>query len=243
MPRKHEFPRHFFMEQRMRPIEITSEGIFDKETGQKIDMNDPEFLKMIGKKPKSPEKEPVQESPEKKELEHKEPVKSKRKPIEKPSVEPPKTPSISQYNGPKPVSYTKYEVTPESVFTVRFCLGFDEGRPHAYVEEAKNSHPEYELHWVTFRMWTYREELDWRQRCTDYDNMTGISRLNTVKYNELKIRNLLKDWSFSEYDVKFKLLHVGGVLSDESYNLFNGMYPSIVDNIVFLMNQVLEDNQ
>ena len=225
----------------MREIEITSEGIFDKETGKRIDMKDPEFQKMIGKKP-SKEEQPHEAPPQKQEEQTAEALPQKKKPSKK-EAPMSNAPSITAYNGPKSVSYTKYEVTPQTCFTIHFCIGFEHDRPHVYVENAKMAHPEYELHWVTFRMWTYREELDWKQRCTEYDNMTGISRLNTIKFNELKIRNLLKDWSFGENEPKFKLFHVNGILSDESYNLFNGMYPTIVDNIIFLMNQVLEDNQ
>ena len=138
-------------------------------------------------------------------------------------------------------SYTKYEVTPESEFEVRFCLYFEEGRVRVFTEEAKVKYPECELHWVKFRMWTYREELDWRKQSQEYDGRAY--RLNTDKFDELKLRHLIKSWSLEQYDPKFKLLHVGGVLSDESLDLVKGLYPSIVENILYLMNQVLEGNR
>lgn len=214
----------------MRPVTFGPDGPVDAETGEKIDLNNSELSKYV-KKP-SKKSRPPEEQP---------------KPDEQPNegakpVEPSGQPSVSAYNGPKPVSYTKYEVTPESTFTIRFCLSFADDRAHVYVESEKSRHPEFELHWVTFRMWTYREQLEWRQRCTQYDNMTGMTKFNSDQFNELKIRNLIKSWSFEEYDVKFKLLHVQGILSDESWNLINGMYPVIVDNIIFMMNRVLEEN-
>ena len=51
------------------------------------------------------------------------------------------------------------------------------------------------------------------------------------------------DWSFAEHDDRLKLLHCDGRLSDESYAIFMGMYPSIASTIVDLMNLVLESNQ
>jgi hypothetical protein len=51
------------------------------------------------------------------------------------------------------------------------------------------------------------------------------------------------DWSFSEIDNKFKLLHTDGVLSDESYSVFCGLLPNIANAIVNSMNDVLENNK
>ena len=213
----------------MKKVIFGPNGPKDAETGEIIDLNNSELQKYVRKPAKTGP--PPEKQTESKETQ--EPAKP---------VKPPKQPSVSVPPGPKPVSYTKYEVTPESTFTVRFCLSFDDGRAHVYTGDQKIGHPEFELHWVTFRMWTYREQLEWRQRCTQYDNMTGMTRFNSDQFNEIKVRNLIKAWSFEEYDVKFKLLHVHGYLSDESWNLINGMYPVIVDNILFMMNRVLEEN-
>lgn len=144
---------------------------------------------------------------------------------------------------PVPKSYSKYEVTPQTEFKVEFCISFVDGRVRLFKKEAKEAHPEFELHWVKFRMWTYKEELDWKRRCGEVDATTRTLRIDQGKYDETKLRNLIRSWSFEEYDPKFKLLHVGGVLSDESYELLQGMFPAIVDNILYMMNSVLEDNQ
>lgn len=144
--------------------------------------------------------------------------------------------------GPAPVSYTKYEVRPDSFFTVRFCLGFKEERVLVYTEDAKYKLPDLESHWATFRMWTFREELEWRNRTTIYDQPSRSWRPDPGKLNEIKLRNLLHDWSFAETDPKFRLFHVNGVLADESYNLVMGLFPSILDNLLYLMNNILENN-
>lgn len=140
------------------------------------------------------------------------------------------------------VAYSKYEVTPESEFTVRFCLAFREDRAIVLKEDARYKVEGAEAHWATFRMWTYREEVDWKNQVMEYDPKSRTFRQNTVRLDELKIRHLLRRWSFEKYDTRFKLLHVGGVLSDESYDIFKGFFPSIIDSIIYMMNNVLESN-
>lgn len=140
------------------------------------------------------------------------------------------------------VSFSKYEVTPQSEFTVRFCLGFADGRVRVYAEDAYLRDPDLERHWVKFRMWKYDEELSWQNRSMEYQGQTRSFTLNQNRFNELKIRNLIKAWSFEEYDAKFRLLHVDGVLSDESYDIFRGFFPAIINCIIHMMNQVLEQN-
>lgn len=149
--------------------------------------------------------------------------------------------STPQVKG-KTVSYSKYEVRPESEFKIEFCLGEKDGRIVVYTKEAFLQLPDLECHWVVFRMWKYEEELDWKNKCQEYDPQSRSFKTNTNKLDELKVRHLIKSWSFEEYDPKFKLLHANRYLSDESYDIFKGFYPTIINNIIFLMNQVLEHN-
>jgi hypothetical protein len=77
----------------------------------------------------------------------------------------------------------------------------------------------------------------------EYNNVAKIQILNNDKLNEIKLKKLMLDWSFGEYDDNLKLLHCDNKLSDESYSMFMGMYPAIAKTIVDLMNLVLESNQ
>lgn len=147
-----------------------------------------------------------------------------------------------------PTSYkvkrSKYEITKDSYFIVKFGLvQKDDGRFVPIKEEAVDGIPQAELHWVKFRMWNYGEELKWKSEFLEYNNVTKAQFLNIDKLNERKIRRLLLDWSFGEYDDRLKLLHCDGSLSDESYSMFMGLYPSIAGTIVDMMNLVLESNQ
>lgn len=164
------------------------------------------------------------------------PTIQENKPISK-TPEPPK-PKTTE----KVVSYSKYEVRPDSEFKIEFCIGEKDGRIVVYTKEAAIQFPELESHWVVFRMWKYEEELDWKNRCQEYDAQSRSFKTNINKLDELKIRYLIKSWSFENYDPKFKLLHANRYLADESYDIFKGFYPTIINNIIFLMNQVLEHN-
>ena len=139
---------------------------------------------------------------------------------------------------------TKYEITDSSYFIIRFgLLQKDDGRFIPIKEDAIDEIAEAEPHWVKFRMWNYGEELAWKSEFMEYSNAMKSQYLNIEKLNERKIRRLLLDWSFGEYDDRLKLLHCDGMLSDESYSVFMGLYPSIAGTIVDMMNLVLESNQ
>ena len=139
-------------------------------------------------------------------------------------------------------AYSRYEVRPDSEFEVRFCLGFKDDRVMVYTADAWLKHPELEQHWVKFRMWNYEEELAWKNQCMEYNSAMRTLVQNQARLDELKVRNLIRSWSFAKIDDRFRLLHVNRVLSDESYEVFRGFFPTIINNIIFLMNQVLEQN-
>lgn len=142
------------------------------------------------------------------------------------------------------VKRTKYEVTKDSYFIVRFGLmQKEDGRFVPVKYTLISTFPSCEPHWVKFRMWNYGEELQWKSKFIEYNSNMKMQEVNKDKLDEYKIRHLMLDWSFGEYDDRLKLLHCDGVLSDESYGIFMGMYPSIASTIVDLMNLVLESNQ
>lgn len=139
---------------------------------------------------------------------------------------------------------SKYEVTPQSYFMIQFGLfQMEDGRFMPIKKDLVKEYKQSEYHWVKFRMWTYDEQLLWKAQCTEYNANIKSQFVNNDKLNERKIKSLMLDWSFGEYSDRLKLLHCDGKLSDQSYNLFKGLYPSIANTIVDLMNLVLESNQ
>lgn len=141
------------------------------------------------------------------------------------------------------VKKTKYEVTKDTTFKIEFGLVRVDDRYIIIQKDYVSYTTESEPIWVKFRMWTYLEELKWKDECLEYNSQSKTQFLNVNKLNEIKIKNLILDWSFSEIDDKFRLLHTDGKLSDESYSIFCGLLPNIANTIVNLMNDVLENNK
>ena len=142
----------------------------------------------------------------------------------------------------KPKIYTKYEVTPDSVFYIKFGIVPKDGRIIVIPEDDVDFEKNAEAHWVKFKMWTYEQELEWKNQATEYDSIKRIHALNSDKLNEIKLRNLLVSWSFGEKEDSLKLFHIGGLLTDESLKTFYSLYPVVVRYIVECMNDVLEFN-
>ena len=139
---------------------------------------------------------------------------------------------------------SKYHVNKDSFFIIKFgLLRQEDGRFIPINYESTDDYPLSEKHWVKFRMWFYNEQLQWKQSVMEYKNSLKLQVLNQEKLNQIKIKKLILDWSFGQFDENLKLLHCDGKLSDESYDMFMGLYPSIAKTIVDLMNMVLENNQ
>lgn len=137
---------------------------------------------------------------------------------------------------------TKYEVKKDTTFNIEFGLMEKDGRILVVNVPSTLDNSTVESHWVKFRMWTYSEELKWKNDCMEFNAGARSFILNHDKFNEIKIRNLLIDWSFAIKADKHKLLHVNKYLSDESYEMFKGFFPNVINIIISLMNEVLENN-
>lgn len=139
---------------------------------------------------------------------------------------------------------SKYQIDKDTSFIVKFGLLYKEEQGYFITikDQSVADFPKAQHHWVKFRMWTYQEQIKWKNQSNEYNNSIKSLFLNFNKLNELKIINLILDWSFGEYDSSLKLLHCDGKLSDESYSMFKGLYPVIANTIIDLMNNVLENN-
>lgn len=140
---------------------------------------------------------------------------------------------------------SKYEIDKDTTFKVEFGIMFDNEQviiiPKEKFEDIdKIDDGLYEKHWVTFRMWNFLESVSWRQECMDFLQSYRIFNLNVNKFNELKVRRLLLDWSFKDYGDDHKLFHINKQLTDESMNLFfKDFNPIIIQHIVNEMNKYL----
>lgn len=138
--------------------------------------------------------------------------------------------------------YTKYEVSKNSNFVIKFGLCEKDERIIFVRDEYVEQISQAQHHWVKFRMWTYKQQLLWKDKCMKFNNESRSFLIDVNKLNQMKVRNLILDWSFAEVSDKFKLLHVNKYLSDESYQVFKGFYPTIINNIINMMNEILQEN-
>jgi len=133
---------------------------------------------------------------------------------------------------------SKFEVTENSTFDIYLTLKQIGGRWIIAQEKEMNS----ETYKVTFRMWTFDEMVQLRKLATEWDATKRIHYVDTFKLDMLKVKKLIKSWTFDEESIKLKLLHVNGILSDESWNAFKKLQPNIARSIIDKMNDVLEYN-
>lgn len=143
----------------------------------------------------------------------------------------------------KPKLYQKYEIKPDSYFYVKFGLKFlkdemDENLERLVVVEYDKINKEIDNFWMKFRMWTFMEEQEWKNTCTE-QNKNGDYLINRIKLNELKVRHLLLEWSFEEN----KLIHINKYLVDESHKDFLTLHPNILKYTYSQLDAILENNE
>jgi len=127
----------------------------------------------------------------------------------------------------------------DETFRVRFILLEPENR-RVLVSTLETKNEDSKEHWVDFKMWDYAMMLMLKEKATAYSPQARSFMLDSDKLDNLKIKYLMKEWSFSEIDPAMKLQHVNGILTDESITMFSNLYPVIAVNIIREMNKVLE---
>lgn len=132
----------------------------------------------------------------------------------------------------------KYEVTPETTFTVEIHLR-KRGNRWVIVESSGN---EVEDESVTFRMWGYDEMVEMRKMATTYDPVKRIHMIDHDALNQLKVQRLMVEWTFGRDNPRLKLWHVNGVLVDEAWAAFKKLQPNIISHILNEMNRIFEHN-
>jgi len=132
----------------------------------------------------------------------------------------------------------KYEVTDQHIFKIEINLVFRDGRWVIVDSPGKK----IETHEVVFRMWTYDEMVELRKMATNYDSQKRIHLTDNDVLNRLKVQRLVVSWTFDRDNPRLRLLHVNGILSDESWQAFAKLQPNIITYIFEEMNRVYEFN-
>lgn len=143
--------------------------------------------------------------------------------------------------------YSKYQITPQTFFYIKFGLYWlndsqEYDQPDRLViKQYDKLNPNIQSHWMKFRIWTYEQSCKWKSLSTQIDVYKNYV-FNKNKLFRTKIRNLLIDWSFKQDNPDMRLMHVNGVLADQSLNLFMNLHPNILFHVQNKLRQVLQYN-
>jgi len=130
----------------------------------------------------------------------------------------------------------RYEATENDTFDITVAVKQHEGR--WVVTQDKDV--DAEVHTVTFRMWTFEEEVKMKRNCMAYDKEKRMNFVDNDVLDRMKVQRLMKSWTFDRDNPRLKLLHVQGVLADESWTVFKRLHRNISRYIIDEMNKVLE---
>jgi len=157
----------------------------------------------------------------------------------KPAAQGPQAPQQSQ-PGPDSTLYMpgEYEITNDEDFKIDVYLKRQEKR-WTIVGSEKEAE---KVHWALFRMWSYEEEVELRKQATNFDPIKRLHLVDNDLLNRLKLKRLLKAWSFEKDNPRMELHHVNGILVDEVFARVMKLHPNILRYIVEQMNGILEYN-
>lgn len=152
--------------------------------------------------------------------------------------------------GAFPVSQVKvvnpglFEIDPKAdSFKIEFGLKVKENR-WIVIEKEKIDKLDKNIqkHWVEFKMWSFDEEVELKKKAMIYNESKRMHFVDHDILNEMKVRRLLKDWSFKDKNENLKIFHVNGWLVDESWGAFKNLHINICRYIIVRMNDILEYN-
>ena len=130
----------------------------------------------------------------------------------------------------------KYEVTEQHTFEIKLYMIQRNNRWIVLDGPTKNA----EEHSIVFRMWNYDEMIELKKMATSYDPQKRIHMIDNDVLNRLKVQRLIVSWTLDRENPRLKLLHVQGILSDESWKVFTKLQPNIITYIFDEMNKVYE---
>lgn len=142
----------------------------------------------------------------------------------------------------QPKIYNKYQVSKDTIFYIKFGVYFSqEQQQRLLITDYDKSNSGIQNHWMKFRMWTYEESHRIKDSCCQLDQYRNYV-YNKSKLFKTKIKILLLDWSFKQINPDMKLMHVNGILSDQSIADFMSLHPNILFHVQSKLNSVLQAN-
>jgi len=124
--------------------------------------------------------------------------------------------------------------------------GKSEDEINKFFEEAEKAFQErikqsaVKLEWMLWRYWDYRTRMKLEKLATVQNPVTRTSEMDPNLLNELKIKYLLLDWSFTDENGNKTLLkREGDQLTRESFELVMKMEPNLLLSFLAELNSRL----
>lgn len=138
--------------------------------------------------------------------------------------------------------FNKYQITKDSTFYIKFGIEFiEQQQDRIVITQYDKSNTNIQNHWLKFRMWSYQECNSFRDLCCQQDQYRNYV-YNKTKLFKMKVKHLLLDWSFKQSDPNMRLMHVNGILSDQSIDDFMRLHTNILFYVQRQLNNVLQAN-
>lgn len=138
--------------------------------------------------------------------------------------------------------FNKYQITKDTTFYIKFGIAFIKQQQNRIViVQYDKANSQIQNHWLKFRMWTYQQYNKFRDLCCEQDQYRNYV-YNRSKLFKMKIKHLLLDWSFKQSDPNMRLMHVNGILSDQSIDDFMRLHTNILLHVQNQLNNVLQAN-
>lgn len=138
--------------------------------------------------------------------------------------------------------FNKYQITKDSTFYIKFGIEFiEQQQDRIVITQYDKANTNIQNHWLKFRMWSYQECNRFRDLCCQQDQYRNYV-YNKTKLFKMKVKHLLLDWSFKQSDPNMRLMHVNGILSDQSIDDFMRLHTNILFYVQRQLNNVLQAN-
>lgn len=138
--------------------------------------------------------------------------------------------------------YNKYQIGKDSIFYIKFGVSFiKQQQDRMIIVQYDKANQDIQNHWLKFRMWTYQQCNKFRDLCCQQDQYRNYV-YNKSKLFKMKIKHLLLDWSFKDEQPTMRLMHVNGILSDQSIDDFMRLHTNILFYVQRQLNNVLQAN-
>lgn len=131
---------------------------------------------------------------------------------------------------------SRYCVKPDSIFRVNFGLLERDGRIIPCDVNVQGC----EQHWIEFRIWNYKEEMELKKLCSEFDTTHRIHKIDNDKLDRLKVQKLFRAWSLGEKEPDFKINTINGIVPDADMEKFYSLFPAVIHYLLDCMNLVLE---